>query len=217
MEGPHCAGQAPSPRRVAALYIDPRGPYPKIAGVDCWDEARDARLYDGPHPVVAHPPCGAWGPMRFVNKREDSDCGIRAFEQVRRFGGILEQPKGSLLFAHCGAPMPGGGQRGSVGETIEVEQVAWGHVARKRTWLFLVGVDRDVVAAGLRTGGIPTHWCWGTHTPGQKSTMPRGVKAASAQQRRRTPPLFAEWLVSLARSVTPLPLPSLPAGEAPPA
>jgi hypothetical protein len=29
-------------RTVAALYIDPRGPYPIMPGVDCWDEARDS-------------------------------------------------------------------------------------------------------------------------------------------------------------------------------
>lgn len=22
---------------IAALYIDPKGPYPKLSGVDCWD------------------------------------------------------------------------------------------------------------------------------------------------------------------------------------
>jgi hypothetical protein len=31
--------------------------------------------------------------------------------------------------------------------------------------------------------------------------VPPGIKVASAQQRRRTPPAFADWLISLARSV----------------
>jgi hypothetical protein len=40
--------------QVAALYIDERGPYPKLLGADrCWGESRDARLYGGPWPVVA--------------------------------------------------------------------------------------------------------------------------------------------------------------------
>ena len=38
---------------VAALYVDPRGPYPELLGPElCWDAERDARLYDGPHPVA---------------------------------------------------------------------------------------------------------------------------------------------------------------------
>jgi hypothetical protein len=169
-----------------------------MVGVECWDEMRDARTYGGPYPVVAHPPCGAWGAMRFVNKYQDASGGPAAVDAVRRWGGVLEQPKGSLLWAHCGLPLPGEFPDASGGIAIEVAQVDWGHPARKRTWLYFVGCRPFGPYPHPRE---PTHWCWGTHAPGQKSTMPAGVKAASAQQRRRTPPAFAEWLVSIARSV----------------
>ncbi|NCZ71579.1 MAG: hypothetical protein EBY80_15735 [Actinobacteria bacterium] len=39
-------------RTVAALYVQPNGCYVGVPGVDPWDEARDARTYAGPHPVV---------------------------------------------------------------------------------------------------------------------------------------------------------------------
>jgi hypothetical protein len=46
---------------VAALYVEHGGSYYGLPGVDPWDDARDARAYAGPHPVVAHPPCQRWG------------------------------------------------------------------------------------------------------------------------------------------------------------
>ena len=51
-----------TPRQIAALYVEPAGCYIGQPGIDPWDEARDARQYAGPHPVVAHPPCQRWGP-----------------------------------------------------------------------------------------------------------------------------------------------------------
>jgi hypothetical protein len=44
---------------IAALYVETGGVYYGLPDVDPWDEARDARLYDGPWPVVAHPPANA--------------------------------------------------------------------------------------------------------------------------------------------------------------
>lgn len=192
---------------VAVLYVDPRGPYPKL--VKHWyDEERNAEMYAGPHPVVAHPPCGPWGALRHmrVPNRErrtaDALVGPTAVQVVREFGGVLEQPAGSKLFEAMGLPGPCSGADEHGGFTVEVEQVNWGHPARKRTWLYCVGISRSEVVAGIRFGAEPTHWVSGGRKRSRKGSggvVPPGIKVCSAQQRQRTPPAFAQWLIDLAR------------------
>lgn len=185
---------------IAALYVCPTGPYASMATVDPWDESRDAKLYAGPHPVVAHPPCGQWGSLRHLALPDAARaaCGPRAVAQVRAFGGVLEQPAHSRLWAHCGLPYPGDLPDAFGGFAIEVEQVAWGHPCRKKTWLYCVGIDRATVAAGIRTGGTITHWTSGTYTPGKRGTVPEGIRVIPPRLRHLTPPAFALWLVDLA-------------------
>jgi hypothetical protein len=142
--------------------------------------------------------------LRHLSKTDDKDCGPIAVEQVRRYGGVLEQPARSKLWEHCKLPLPGvTGLPADFGFSIAVEQVAWGHVARKPTWLWFYGVDPELVQP--RVGGIPTHWCSGGHRCKTGGSAPPGIKICSAQQRRRSPPDFAQWLVSLARQVGDLP------------
>lgn len=196
---------------VVALYVDPRGPYPKLLGPEfCWDEKRDARRYNGPWPVMAHPPCGHWGSLSHLYKQNDADCGPRAVEQVRAFGGVLEHPARSKLWSHCGLPRPGELPDEFGGFSVSVSQCDWGHVARKWTWLYCVDVFRPATE-DRPAPREPTHWCSGfrssTHdTPKRYKqngcAVPPGIKVCSAQQRRRTPVAFAEWLISLARSVS---------------
>lgn len=175
---------------VVALYVDPRGPYPKLVK-EWYDEKRDARTYEGPWPVVAHPPCGPRGSCRNLCTKQDASLAIRAIDQIRRFGGVLEHPAGSKLFgAHL--PKPGDGIDFRGGQSYFVRQVAWGHACVKPTWLYVVGVPFEQVILGIRHGGVPTHRV--ANSRGDN----RRLLAASAQIRRRTPTAFAEWLVSLA-------------------
>jgi len=181
---------------VAALYVDPRGPYPKLPGVDAWDESRDARAYSGPWPVVAHPPCGPWGRLRHMCTKQDPSCGLRAVEQVRAFGGVLEHPEYSTLWDRCGLPKPGELPDAFGGRTVRVEQVAWGHSCRKATWLYYVGVT----LSGLRSGGTPTHCVSRDARRARRNRYT--LKRTGTRANMLTPPAFAEWLVSLARSVS---------------
>ncbi len=188
---------------VAALYVDPHGPYPGMPGVDAWDISRDATQYDGPHPVVAHPPCGPWGLLAHLYEGDEQDLALRAVRQVRQFGGVLEHPAHSRLWAAACLPAPGDSLSVDPnGYAIEVVQSDWGHVARKRTWLYLVDVPRSALESPPFRGRAPTHWASGSRNA-PRGPVPSGIKVCSAQQRRRTPLAFAEYLVRLARSVTP--------------
>lgn len=180
-------------RAVAALYVDTkRGPYPSIPGVDCWGIERDATKFNGPGPVVAHPPCGHWG--RYAQKaHDDGRTGPVAVNQVRTHGGVLEHPADSKLWKACGLPHTGTDAWG--GWSMVVRQVDWGHVAAKRTWLYIVGRpigDKPPMPPRqpdppppplLRTGRRIRGW----------------VEMMSKTKRHLTPPAFAAWLVELAR------------------
>lgn len=189
---------------VSVLYVDPRGPYPKLVA-DWWDEKRDAKhygvRYEGrpvtENPVVAHPPCGPWGRLKFLNKHQDPACGIRAVGQVRHFGGVLEHPEHSTLFRDQCMPWPGELPDAWGGRTYRVDQSAWGHRCKKATWLYVVGVPDAVVRAGIRTGGNPTHRV--TNGSRGDTSLPR----VSSLEARLSPPAFAEWLISLAAQAKP--------------
>jgi hypothetical protein len=143
---------------VAALYVQEGGCYFGLPGVDPWPEARDARLYGGPWPVVAHPPCQRWGkfwagqPLAIkrtgIRKKlgDDGGCFEAALRDVRRFGGVLEHPEHSKAWPHFGLAKPprSGGwvcADNFGGWTCRVEQGRYGHYAAKPTWLYAVGCD----------------------------------------------------------------------------
>jgi hypothetical protein len=176
---------------VAALYVDTaRGPYQSIPGVDCWGIERDATQYAGPWPVVAHPPCGHWG-RYFYRAHDDGHTGPIAVDQVRRWGGVLEHPRASRLWTHCGLPRPGDLPDEWGGWSAEIEQGDWGHRAQKPTWIYVVGA-----------GSLPP--MPPRRPPPVRTGRARGVlEVMSKAQRHLTPPAFAAWLVEIAARCQP--------------
>lgn len=174
-----------SVREVAVLFARRDSYYKRIAGCDVWDAVRDARRYDGAGPIIAHPPCRAWGRLKAfaIPADGEKDLGLLAVDLVRRNGGVLEHPAGSTLWRAKGLPRPVQGCDAFGGYTIHINQCDFGHRAQKATWLYIVNCPLEVLPRPKIELGIPD----------------RTVTQLGRAAREHTPPKLAEWLVELAR------------------
>ena len=142
------------PVTIAALFVETDGCYFGVPGIDPWDEARDARNYAGPYPVVGHPPCQRWGRFWHGSTRkphqfklgDDGGCFAAALGAVRSWGGVLEHPADSHAWKAFGLTPPerhAGWKRAGdgMGWTCYVEQGHYGHFSRKPTWLYAAYCD----------------------------------------------------------------------------
>lgn len=210
---------------IAALYVETDGAYFGLDGVDPWDEARDARKYAGPWPVVAHPPCQRWGrywhgapckPHQF-RLGADNGCFASALTAVRNFGGVIEHPKDSHAWRYFGLATPpsaGGWVKADAfgGWTCCVWQGHYGHFAGKATWLYVVTMGHD---GFLFDDPILPELTWGASDSGPTPEMIERYGYAKARRvgrmalvggkdktriRNATPAPFRELLLSIART-----------------
>lgn len=202
-------------RTIAALYVERDGCYVGRFDVDAWDEARDARRYDGPHPVVAHPPCQRWGRFWHGSTRKphqyrlgaDGGCFAAALTAIRNWGGVLEHPKDSLAWDFFGLlrPPPTGGwiRADSYGGwTCCVDQGRYGHFANKPTWLYAAHVDLPSLIWGkgaqrLHPRAVELHGYAKARRIGMVAMI--GGKDKT-RIRNATPEPFRDLLLSIARS-----------------
>lgn len=200
---------------IAALFVETNGCYFGLPGVDAWDEKRDARLYAGPWPVVAHPDCKRWGRFWHGSTRkphqfklgDDGGCFKSAFHAVNKFGGVLEHPADSHAWSSFGILRPdrcGGWIKSGAGWTCYVEQGFYGHMSRKPTWLYVCGT-------------LPPQLKWGRgeqrlhplmlERHGYEKARRVGVMAMvggkdKTKIRNATPTEFRDLLISVANSAT---------------
>ena len=189
-------GVVPHAADVAVLFARGDSHYKTLAGVEVYDMARDARTYDGPWPVVAHPPCRAWATLRHGAKPrpEERNLARLAVALVREFGGVLEHPHRTTLWD--AQRLPKVGERDAWGgHTLVIDQNWWGHRAQKRTRLYVVGCSPiDVPRMPIWLGEA-------THTVGLWSGRDKATcrPSIAKHEYEHTPPELAEWLVELAR------------------
>ena len=176
---------------IAALFVQTNGVYYGLPNVDPWDKERDARLYPGPYPVVAHPPCARWGNYWFGSPSDDKrfelgnddGCFEAALNSVRKYGGVLEHPKGSRAWKHYDLlePFPNGGWSVDFegGWTCCIDQGMYGHRSKKPTWLYMYGCKPPSLIWGSSVANIP-------------------VEHLSKKERAATPIVFRDLLIDIA-------------------
>ena len=208
---------------VAALFVARNGVYFGMPDVEPWDMEADARLYAGPYPVVAHPPCERWGRYwsggpNLASPRKklgaDDGCFAAALAAVRRFDGVLEHPEASHAWTAFGLNKPPKDGRWVVadwqgGWTCCVEQGHYGHAARKAAWLYAVGCELPDLRWGssgkrltprLVRFADPDHD--GFHSAEERRRrIKTGVcQRLSKKQRAATPTPFRDLLIAMAQS-----------------
>lgn len=193
------------PKPVVALYVDLRGPYPKLLGASrVWVATDDARTYPGPFPVVAHPPCGPWG--RYAHRCQHVDRGevAAALADIAAWGGVFEHPAGSRAWAEFQLPRPGPVE----GQWTPGRDGWWSTWVDQGRWEPLLGRKRTWLAwhAGPSSGAVPPPVPlpeWSGPLPSARTPQGRvrgGVESLWSQDPRRwlTPEPFARVLVELA-------------------
>src|ERR1700722_10855218 len=153
-------------------------------------------------PYSPIPPCSRWCQLAYIIQKrygykvgDDGGCFAAALAAVRRWGGVLEHPAFSYAWPKFGLPRPprAGWVKAICGGWVaQVSQGAYGHKARKLTWLYFFGP------------GTPPSLDWSVPEPTAQisycanhgdSPLPR-LKPKEAS---RTPLAFRDLLLSIAR------------------
>lgn len=185
----------------AVLFARSDSIYKSIPGCDVFDIERDARTYSGSLPVIAHPPCRAWGRLRtFAKPRHDEKAlALFAVDKVRDCGGVLEHPAHSSLWEAAELPGPAGGFDAFGGFTLGITQHWFGHRAEKATFLYIVGIKpQELPDYPMVLGDSERVVSSSRFRKGEQGFRSR----ITTPEREKTPEPLARWLVDLCNKIS---------------
>lgn len=201
---------------VLALFVSERGPYANDPRFDAWGKTRDALKCRVKKPACCHPECKRYGRMAkgspsYQRFQVGDDGGQFVFcrDHVREHGGIIEHPAGSKAFEMHGLPTPP--RRGWSppdewgGRSCRIDQGAYGHPAKKATWLYGVlpfypELDWTRVSTGVYIGGDGYH---GKKERDRAKASSKGIQKVPQVPRDwnwRTPDKLKDVLYELTKS-----------------
>lgn len=183
--------------QVAALFVREDSIYKNFPEIDCYDIKRDARSYSGSLPIIAHPPCRAWGKLKhFAKPRPDEkDLARFSIKKIRELGGVLEHPYGSTLFKELFLPKPGNYDPYG-GFTLELDQYHFGHKAQKKTWIYINGINPNEVPVIPKLNGEAQFVVSSSkYRKGDEGYR----KRITDKERESTPLKFANFLFEIAK------------------
>jgi hypothetical protein len=179
---------------ISVLFVRRDSAYKRNPALDVYDADRDALTFKGENPVIAHPPCRSWGKLAHMAKPREGEreLALWAVDRVRANGGILEHPKGSRLWREANLPI--GDEIDEYGGfTLEVDQYDFGHVAPKKTLLYIVGISRDKLPAlPPKNMATPTRSIAGNI---------KGTIRCTQYQREYTPQLLIDFLTDICKGI----------------
>lgn len=185
-------------KKYTALFCRTDSAYKKREAWDVYDIDRDATKYNGNLPVVCHPPCRAWGRLSHMASPREGEKLLAnwALTEVNRVGGIVEHPSGSKLWDIYRFIVPDS----SGGFVVEIDQYDFGHVAHKKTKLYICGIDRDELP-DLPPKDETIHVC----EKGKRRSICGNVKGTTRctqYQREYTPEALIDWFELVLDKIT---------------
>jgi len=180
--------------KIAVLFARNDSRYKDFDMYDVYDIHRDARAFCKKMPVIAHPPCRAWGQLsHMANPREgEKQLAYLALAQVRLNGGVLEHPASSRLFKEAELPV-GMFCDEFGGFTIEIDQFDFGHVAHKQTKLYICGIGfNDLPPTPSKNTALTDRSICGNV---------KGTKRCTQYQREYTPDALINWMTEICRKI----------------
>lgn len=186
-------------KTVPVLFARKNSIYNQIPCCDVWDISRDAMTWPGGRPLIAHPPCAQWGRLRGLakNSQVEKNYAIHAVDLIRKYGGVLEHPAGSILWKDENISLPRIGHYDAFGGyTIAMPQYWFGHKAMKHTWFYILGCKpEDLPEIPLKISN-PQYV-----VSSVKRKERKDKKELSRCGRESTPLSLAQWLVEVIKRI----------------
>lgn len=133
-------------KKIKVYFVSKKSNYKNQQEFDCYDEDKNAFNYPPVKPAIYHPPCRLFSKLRYFSTAPASEkyCALWSMYFVRVYGGIVEHPYDSLLWK-----MHNINQVNVIDEFggfwLVVDQHWFGFPTRKRTGLYIVGINPNEV------------------------------------------------------------------------